>query len=133
VQIMAHSARTFSTPRNRNWRKPRACLICPNTGSPLPFSIGRVFRSRHRRFFRIRWVSGPPIFPFAVVGRLASGRDIAIDALCFECFEIGFAAVAGVRRGLIRLAAEIVLDGLDQGHQLALIVAALRQSVGARQ
>ena len=33
VQIMAHSARTFSTPRNRNWRKPRACLICPNTGS----------------------------------------------------------------------------------------------------
>jgi hypothetical protein len=27
VQIMAHSARTFSTPRNRNWRKPRACLI----------------------------------------------------------------------------------------------------------
>jgi len=32
VQMMAHSARTFSTPRNRNWRKPRACLICPNTG-----------------------------------------------------------------------------------------------------
>jgi hypothetical protein len=23
VQIMAHSARTFSMPRNRNWRKPR--------------------------------------------------------------------------------------------------------------
>src|SRR4029077_4036080 len=35
----------------------------------------------------------------------------------------------GVRRGLIRLAAEIVLDGLDQGHQLALIVAALGQFV----
>ena len=33
VQTMAHSARTFLTPRNRNWRKPRACLICPNTGS----------------------------------------------------------------------------------------------------
>src|SRR5437763_7733430 len=26
---MAHSARTLLTPRNRNWRKPRACLICP--------------------------------------------------------------------------------------------------------
>src|ERR1700680_4453070 len=59
----------------------------------------------------------------------ASGRDIAVNAVCFERFEIGFAAVAGVRRGLIRLAAEIVLDGLDQGHQLALIVAALRQFV----
>src|SRR4029077_5934439 len=35
----------------------------------------------------------------------------------------------GVRRGLIRLAADIVLDGLDQGHQLALIVATLRQFV----
>ena len=30
---MAHSAPTFLTPRNRNWRKPRACLICPKTGS----------------------------------------------------------------------------------------------------
>src|SRR6266852_2663723 len=37
VQIMAHSARTFSTPRNRNWRNPRACLICPNTGSTTCF------------------------------------------------------------------------------------------------
>jgi hypothetical protein len=25
LQIKAHSARTFLTPRNRNWRKPRAC------------------------------------------------------------------------------------------------------------
>jgi hypothetical protein len=46
--------------------------------------------------------------------------------LNIERFEIGFAAVAGF---LIRLAAEIVLDGLDQGHQLALIVAALREFV----
>jgi hypothetical protein len=30
---MAHSARTLSMPRIRNWRNPRACLICPNTGS----------------------------------------------------------------------------------------------------
>jgi putative transport protein len=33
VQTIAHSQRTFSMPRSRNWRKPRACLICPNTGS----------------------------------------------------------------------------------------------------
>jgi hypothetical protein len=59
----------------------------------------------------------------------ASGRDIAVDAVCFERFEIGFAAVAGIRRGLLRLAAEIVLDGLARGHQLALIVAALPQFV----
>jgi hypothetical protein len=37
VQIMAHSARTFLTPRNRNWRNPRACLICPNAGSTTCF------------------------------------------------------------------------------------------------
>ncbi len=33
VQTMLHSACTFSRPRNRNWRNPRASLICPNTGS----------------------------------------------------------------------------------------------------
>jgi hypothetical protein len=33
VQTIAHSARTFWKPRSRNWRNPRACLICPNTGS----------------------------------------------------------------------------------------------------
>jgi hypothetical protein len=33
VQIIAHSALTFSMPRNRNWRKRLVCLICPNTGS----------------------------------------------------------------------------------------------------
>jgi len=38
VQIAAYSARTFLTPRNRNWRKPRACLICPNTGSTTDFA-----------------------------------------------------------------------------------------------
>jgi hypothetical protein len=40
VQTTPHSARTFSMPRSRNWRKPRACLICPNTGS------GNCLRSR---------------------------------------------------------------------------------------
>ena len=38
VQIAAYSARTFLTPRNRNWRKPRACLFCPNTGSTTDFA-----------------------------------------------------------------------------------------------
>ncbi len=33
VQTIAHSALTWSRPRRRNCRKPRACLICPNTGS----------------------------------------------------------------------------------------------------
>src|SRR5258707_424813 len=58
-----------------------------------------------------------------------SGRDIAVDTVCFQRCEIGFAAVTGVRRGLRWLAAEIILDGLDQGHQLALIVATLLQFV----
>lgn len=33
MQINAHSAFTFSIPRSKNWRKPFACLIWPNTGS----------------------------------------------------------------------------------------------------
>ena len=32
----AHSAFTFSNPRNENRRNPRASLICPNTGSTIP-------------------------------------------------------------------------------------------------
>ena len=35
VQMSDHSPLTFSSPRNRNCRKPRACLIWPNTGSTV--------------------------------------------------------------------------------------------------
>ena len=41
-QISAHSACTASRPRSRNCRNPRACLICPNTGSTI------CFRNRYR-------------------------------------------------------------------------------------
>ena len=34
-QISCHSADTFSRPRNRNLRIPRADLIMPNTGSTM--------------------------------------------------------------------------------------------------
>ena len=36
VHTSDHSPCTFSNPRNRNCRKPRACLICPITGSTIP-------------------------------------------------------------------------------------------------
>ena len=35
VQIRCHSRFTFARPRNRNCRKPRPCLIWPNTGSTV--------------------------------------------------------------------------------------------------
>ena len=35
VQISDHSPLTFSRPRSRNCRKPRACLIWPKTGSTV--------------------------------------------------------------------------------------------------
>src|ERR1700716_1409645 len=35
VQTIAHSAWTLARPRIRNWRKPRACLIWPKTGSTV--------------------------------------------------------------------------------------------------
>jgi hypothetical protein len=40
VQMIAHSALTVAKPRSGNCRKPRACLVCPNTGS------GNYLRSR---------------------------------------------------------------------------------------
>ena len=50
VQIIAHSPRTRSRPRSRNYRKPLACLICPNTGSTTCF----LRRWRLRRPARFR-------------------------------------------------------------------------------
>src|SRR6266567_5523798 len=44
--------------------------------------------------------SGQRSADFSVLGGWVlgtSGRDIAVDTVCFERFEIGFAAVAGVR------------------------------------
>jgi putative transposase len=42
VQIIAHSARTFSNPRNRNWRNPRAGFV--TAGPALP-SVSRLGKS----------------------------------------------------------------------------------------
>src|SRR5260221_8703804 len=67
VQTMAHSARTLSMPRIRNWRNPRACLICPNTGS------GSCLRNRQG----LAW---PPALIFA---RMASTR-VAYPSGCSE-------------------------------------------------
>ena len=38
VQTKAHSAFTFSMPRNKNCLNPLACLICPNTGFTICFA-----------------------------------------------------------------------------------------------
>ena len=74
---MAHSARTLCAPRNRNWRKPRACLICPNTASTICLrSRYGVSKPPSAIFFRMACVSGPPILAVAAVGRLA--RPVAM-------------------------------------------------------
>ncbi len=49
VQMSVHSPRTLRCPRNKNWRNPRPCLICPNTGSTVSF---RMAYSRRPRFVR---------------------------------------------------------------------------------
>ena len=41
-QISCHSADTFSSPRNRNLRIPRADLVMPNTGSTICFRAAVV-------------------------------------------------------------------------------------------
>jgi hypothetical protein len=89
VQIIAHSARTFSTLRNKNCRKPLACLICPNTGSTIEAAIGDFLSHRLRQR-----PAG-----LAVPGRGAFGAtrsDVAVDAPEFETREIGLAQGAAI-------------------------------------
>src|SRR5277367_4194585 len=50
-----------------------------------------------------------------------SDRDIAADAALSQSFEVGFAAIPGVGRSLLRLAAQIGLDAVEQRHQLVLV------------
>ena len=52
MQISDHSPFTFSSPRSRNCRNPRPCLIWPNTGSTVhlyrqPGAVGGEARRRH--------------------------------------------------------------------------------------
>ena len=48
--ISCHSADTFSRPRNRNLRIPRADLIMPNTGSTMCLRRVESFTSRRTQF-----------------------------------------------------------------------------------
>src|ERR1700730_12593455 len=44
VQTSTHSCLTLSNPCSRNCRNPRACLICPNTGSTRTEGAASVSR-----------------------------------------------------------------------------------------
>jgi len=77
VQIKAHSAVTFSIPRNRNCLNPLACLICPNTGSTTCFRNRYLLRHPARfSLSRMALVSGPVIFRLTSLGCLA--RPVAM-------------------------------------------------------
>ncbi len=73
----AHSCCTAIRPRRRNCRKPRACLICPNTGSTIAFRhayTARPFMVRSFRAIRSRRV------------RFAGGRPRGAGACHSVCF-----------------------------------------------
>jgi hypothetical protein len=133
------------------WTAPRPASMCqdgcchnPSEGSspwvslsrtPVPalaFSIGRAFRSRRRRSsFASVWSAVRRVFHSLLSGAWRAGaqhsrRYRVPGALRALRDWIRCNRVSG---GLLRFAAEVALDGLDQGHQLALIVAALRQFV----
>ena len=131
MQIIAHSARTFSIPRSRNWRKPLACLICPNTGSTTCFL--KRYRLRYPpylSFRRIAWVREPPVLRPASAGILRASRgDISVDASACQSFEVGLAAITRVSRGLLGLAAQVFFDAADKRNKLALIAHAWRKGV----
>ena len=131
MQIKAHSAVTFSIPRNRNCLNPLACLICPNTGSTTCF---------RNRYLTIR--GGLELVPHGlgerpcdlsldVAGMLgASGRDVTADVARGQGGKVRLAAVAGIGGSLPGLAVEIVLGRIQQRHELVLIAHARRQAMG---
>ena len=75
MQIRAHSPRTFSIPRKRNCRNPRACLICPKTGSTMNLRVAYTAAPTFVSSFRSMRST-----------RLASlGKALACRALCVDC------------------------------------------------
>src|SRR5271155_4576702 len=131
VQISAHSACTASRARSRNCRNPRACLICPNTGSTICFSQSGPAA-----------ITGALQLPPHFLGHLAAdlarglgrmlgspGSDKGVDLPGRERQKIVLTAIARVRRNLPGLASEVGPDGIDQGNTLRTVAHALPQSM----
>ena len=130
VQISAHSACTASRPRSRNCRNPRACLICPNTGSTI------CFRNRYAAITGALQLLPHFLRHLAAdlergLGRMlgSPGSDIGVDLPGRERQKIVLTAIARVRRNLPGLASEVGPDGIDQGNKLRTVAHALRQSM----
>jgi hypothetical protein len=108
---MAHSTRTWSRPRIRNWRNPRALLDLAEhwLGELLAQPVGAFMsagldlrahgRNTRRRFDRrsgglVHGHAGNSISGNSVSG--PAGRHIAIDGAGFQRREIGLRAVARI-------------------------------------
>ena len=131
MQINAHSARTFSTPRSRNWRKPRACLICPNTGStillpqPVPASPTRPFELSSHGLGE--W---PADLALGLVGVFGAARgDVGGNAALLERSKVRLTQVAAVGGGFFGLVPEVLLDPVDERYELAVVAHAGRQAM----
>lgn len=44
MHTRVHLPCVLQTPRSKDWRKPSACLICPNTGSTIVFRRAYIAR-----------------------------------------------------------------------------------------
>jgi hypothetical protein len=131
AQIIAHSARTFPAPRSRNWRKPPACSICPDTGSTACFLKRQRLRYPARvSFRRITWVSGS-VPRLCVCGMLGAARGgIGAHTAFSQSFEAGLAAITRVSRSFLGLSAMIGLDATGKRDELGLTAHAWRQLMG---
>ena len=152
--ISCHSADTFSRPRNRNLRIPRADLIMPNTGSTMCLRPRRDFFASRRTqfalhlFLRTRFGRGCCRFGR---GRCRLGRnrcfvvllstcgDVRVDAHFLQLLDRFFAEVAGVgrvrnRRGrpvrrfrlLNPCRVQVVQGRLGHRHGLLLVIRLIR-------
>ena len=74
AQMSSHSRFTFARPRSRNCRKPRPCLIWPNTGSTV--SIRRAQRSRPRFVRSLRRIRSLTDSPLGMRPRCAGSNTL---------------------------------------------------------
>jgi len=132
LHIKAHSARTFSTPRNRNWEAAPVCLSEQPVSTTVLSQSVVVFEAAvvelllsHPLGSRSADFSGRCC---PVLG--ASARHTSTPCASSR-FRIGFVCSSPSPLSLLRLARDWS-RWPRSGHQLALIVAALRQFV-ARQ
>src|ERR1700719_1375832 len=125
----AHSPRTFSSPRKRNCRNPRSCLICPNTGSTMNFRV--AYTAAPTLVCSFRSIRSTRLAPFGNGPGLQGSRrslcfcfPVATNPsifLFFRYFRFSSEQYPLVRQNSFWCLPRLFFDRLHQRHQLFIV------------